>query len=109
MRLRLRDSHGQTSFDSFVQISKKLIYGFALSGATGDGRHLGPVSTLFRFVYYDFDLHQPLPQLLDAEPVSDPHWHHDVPVFESVVRAFFGTHLAGRLRIFELQAHVAVA
>ena len=64
MRLRLRDSHGQTSFDSFVQISKKLIYGFALSGATGDGRHLGPVSTLFRFVYHDFDLHRPLLQSL---------------------------------------------
>src|SRR5271165_986892 len=38
---------------------------------------------------------------------SNPHRHHDVTVLEAVVAGIVGTHLAGGLRVFELQPHLA--
>jgi hypothetical protein len=59
IELRGRNVNGQATLNCFIEIPQQLLERLALSGASGDGWNLGPITALFRVVDDDFDFHGP--------------------------------------------------
>ena len=53
----LRSIDGEAAFNCFIDVVKQLFKCLALRGASGNGRHLSPVTTFFCFMHDDFDFH----------------------------------------------------